>query len=260
MMGRCWNGVATIATTLVEQCWNDAGTMHERCSSSVPAASFPSHPSSSIVPTASFQHRFSFVPAYSLQHRTSIVPALLPASFQHPPASFQHYSSIVRASFQPASFQHRSSIVRAFFQHRASIGPALSAPCPVAVCNATAASRCQQCGQWSSHVITHTQPGACIHKELHMVFIALAQEPGSHPQQVRQRAPEDRATTCPIHWHGRTRSTQASGYRRQLPLPRRRAVMPRVPQYQGATRCTASAAAATAAAAPTCPIRSDSRV
>ena len=120
MLGRCWNGVATIATKLVEQCWNDVGTMHERCSSSIPAASFPSHPSSSIVPTASFQHRFSFVPAHLLQHRSSIVPALLPASFQHPPASFQHYSSIVRASFQPASFH----IVLALFEHFSSIVPA----------------------------------------------------------------------------------------------------------------------------------------
>ena len=98
MLGRCWNGVATIATTLVEQCCNDV----EQCMNDVQAA-FQQHPSRAILPAASFQrHRSSIVEA-----RSSIAPSIILASSSIIPALFQHRSSIVSASIVP----HNSSIV-----------------------------------------------------------------------------------------------------------------------------------------------------
>jgi len=205
--------------------------------------------SSSILPEPSFQqHRSNGIVPASLKHRSSIAPSIILA-----PASFQHYSSIVRASFQPASFH----IVPALFEHFSSIVP-LSVQHCLHLALWPSATRQQHLVvssvgsghsiSTSSNVVMPAVPALWQHEALpastchysHPAWIlhtqtgahgshCLAQEPGSHPQQVRQRAPEDRATTCLIHWHGRTRSIQASGYRRQLPLPRRRAVMPRVP-------------------------------
>ena len=74
----------------------------------------------------SFEHHSSIIRA-SFEHHSSIIQV----SFEHHssiiPASFQHHSSIIPASFQhhssiiPASFQHHSSIIRASFQHHSSI-------------------------------------------------------------------------------------------------------------------------------------------